>query len=207
MPVILICIILFVLWLSYERKKVDKSSKKKSEEFWKREHESNLIRRKDLSNLDYITINYENLPFFENVDSEIQYVQDQLIKLKDEKIVNLSGLSNTDLKLTYGSANINELSLYDQNYTLLVRNLNKWAQLLYAQNKIAETKQVLEYAISIGSDISQSFLTLATIYLDEGDLERLHSLKEKAEQISSPLKMSLVEKLTAINEKASHAQK
>ena len=183
MPVILICIILFVLWLSYERKKVDKSSKKKSEEFWKREHESNLTRRKDLSNLDYITINYENLPFFENVDSEIQYVQDQLIKLKDEKIVNLSGLSNTDLKLTYGSANINELSLYDQNYTLLVRNLNKWAQLLYAQNKIAETKQVLEYAISIGSDISQSFLTLATIYLDEGNLECLQSLKEKAEQI------------------------
>ena len=37
-----------------------------------------------------------------------------------------------DLKLEYGTANINDLSQYDQNYTLLVRTLQKWAEALAA---------------------------------------------------------------------------
>lgn len=207
MPTILICIILFVLWFTYERTKVDRSSKKKSEEFWSRERESNLTRKKDLSALNYITIDFEKLPFFENTTADIQYVQNELLQLKDQKIVNLSGQSNTDLKLTYGSANINELTLYDQNYTLLIRHLNKWGQLLYTQKKFSETKLVLEYAITLGSDISQTYLTLAAIYSDENNIESLQHLKENAEKISSSLKISLVEKITAIYEKAIHAQK
>lgn len=201
MPTILCCLLVFVIWLRYEKQKNDKTVQKQTDEFWARERESNLTRRKDLSSLDYITIPFENLPFSENCDSEIMYTQEQLKKLEDQKIVNLSGLSNTDLKFTYGTANLNELSLYDQNYTLLIRNLNKWGQLLYSDGSHTDAKKVLEYAISIGSDISQTYLTLAAIYTDEQNLLALSDLISRAQAIQSPLKDSLLTKLTAIQNK------
>ncbi|MDD5936829.1 MAG: hypothetical protein PUC65_14900 [Clostridiales bacterium] len=205
MPTILCCFIIFILWLTYQRKKSDKTAQKSSEEFWARERESNLTRRKDISNLDYITIDFENLPFSDSDDQEITYIQEQLLKLKGQKIVNLSGISNTDLKLTYGSANLNELTAYDQNYTLLIRNLNLWGQLLYAKRDILNTKKVLNYALTLKSDISQTFLTLAMIYSDEQNQDALQDLLAQAIALNSPLKESLVQKLTAICEKSSHA--
>lgn len=198
---------IFIFWLSYQRKKSEKATKEQSNEFWEKERQSNLTRRKDISCLDYITLDFENLPFSDTEDEEIQYVQDQIKKLKDQKIVNLNGISNTDLKLTYGTANINDLTTFDQNYTFLIRNLNKWGLLLYASRDITAAKQVLEYAISIQSDISQTYLTLAAIYADEHNLSALQQLSTTADTITSPIKQSLLTKLDAIIERASHAQK
>ena len=47
-----------------------------------------------------------------------------LNSLKDEQIVNFTGISNTDLKLSFGAANLPTLSRFDQNYTLLARALH-----------------------------------------------------------------------------------
>jgi hypothetical protein len=201
---ILACLFILILWIAYQRHKGDRTTKKQSETFWAREREANLSRRKDLSSLDYITIPYENLPFSNTSDTDVLYIQNQLESLRDQKIVNLTGLTNTDLKLSYGAANINILSVYDQNFTILIRNLNKWGELLLRDNNIAAATTVLEYAISCGSDITQTFLSLAGIYLDHGDHEKLTKLRGQAEQISTPLKEQLLSKLKVICEKASH---
>lgn len=206
MPVILLCAIIFSFWITYQRKKSDKSAKKTSEEFWEIERQSNFTRPKDLSNLDYITVDFENLPFSQTEDEEINYVQEQLYKLKGQRILNLTGQSNTELKLAYGNANLTQLSTYDQNYTLLIRNLNKWGQLLFSKGETQTAKQVLEYAISVDSDISQTFLTLAMIYSQENNSEALTRLRDKAMLLNSPLKDSLIQKLTTICEKVNHAQ-
>ena len=42
-----------------------------------------------------------------------------LTSLSTQPVVNLTGFTNTDLKLEYGTANITCLTEYDQNYTLL----------------------------------------------------------------------------------------
>ncbi len=207
MPTILLCTIILAIWISYQRKKSDKSTKKTSEQFWELEQRSNFTRPKDLSTLDYITVDFENLPFSQSDDEEIIYVQEQLLKLKGQKIVNLTGQSNTDLKLAYGNANLVQLTIYDQNYTLLIRNLNKWGQLLFSKGEIPTAKQVLEYALSVNSDISQTFLTLAMIYSNENDSKALTDLRDKAISLDSPLKESLIQKLTAICDKANHTLK
>lgn len=203
---VLICLFLIVIWIYYQRSKSDQAIKKESDAFWSREREANLSRKKDLTSLDYITIPFENLPFSENNSEEILHVQNQLNKLKDQKIANLTGLSNTDLKITYGAANLTLLTTYDHNYTLLVRYLNQWGQLLLKSDKTHEARTVLAYAISCGSDISQTYLSLAAIYLDSGDYEALFELQEKAHNLTSPLKESLIQKLDAICEKASRDQ-
>ena len=56
---------LFIIFLSvaaYYRKRATAQQKKVTEDFWSREDQANQIRRKDISNLPYITIHLEKFP-------------------------------------------------------------------------------------------------------------------------------------------------
>lgn len=108
-----------------------------------------------------------------------------LHSLSTQKIVNLTGYTNTDLKLSYGAANITCLTEYDQNYTLLVSTLQKWAEALYRGGAKKECRQVLEYAVSIGTDVSHTYFLLADLYDEEGESDLKCSLIEKASGLSS----------------------
>lgn len=108
-----------------------------------------------------------------------------LRSLSTQKIVNLTGYTNTDLKLSYGTANITCLTEYDQNYTLLVSTLQKWAEALYRGGAKKECRQVLEYAVSIGTDVSHTYFLLADLYDEEGESDLKCSLIEKASGLSS----------------------
>lgn len=108
-----------------------------------------------------------------------------LRSLSTQKIVNLTGYTNTDLKLSYGTANITCLTEYDQNYTLLVSTLQKWAEALYRGGAKKECRQVLEYAVSAGTDVSHTYFLLADLYDEEGESDLKCSLIEKASGISS----------------------
>ena len=108
-----------------------------------------------------------------------------LRSLSTQKIVNLTGYTNTDLKLSYGTANITCLTEYDQNYTLLVSTLQKWAEVLYRGGAKKECRQVLVYAVSIGTDVSHTYFLLADLYDEEGESDLKYSLIEKASGLSS----------------------
>ena len=100
-----------------------------NQDFWTREKEANSTRRKSLDDLDYIHIPIEQFPMslLEDVPKVDDYKQ-IIMTLKDLPVVNFTGISNTELKLRYGAPNIDILTQYDQNYTLLVRTLQQWAQ-------------------------------------------------------------------------------
>ena len=105
LPVSLIfCTIVMGFLLMYERKKHAREAKRRENNFWQRENEANFTRRKDISQLPYIKIPYDSLPFIQNAHGEIAEYQKELLSFKDSKLLNLSGLSNTDLKLMYGIA-------------------------------------------------------------------------------------------------------
>lgn len=160
--------------------------------FWKREEEANHTRRKSLDNLPYITIPLEELPLACHITADAaanetisEECKEILRSLSTQKIVNFTGYTNTDLKLTYGTANITCLTEYDQNYTLLVSTLQKWAEALYRGGAKKECRQVLEYAVSIGTDVSHTYFLLADLYDEEGESGLKHSLIEKASGLSS----------------------
>ena len=83
----------------------------------------------------------------------------------------------TDLKLTYGAPNLPLLSEYDENFTLLISTLQKWASLLYDAGQTAEAQTVLEFAVSAGSDISGSYKLLASIYRDHQEEQKIYYCK------------------------------
>ena len=190
--------IVFCLWLRYQLKKSSKREDSLSQNFWEKEAEANNTRRKSLENLDYITIPLESFPTeISSLSENERFMEclETLHTLSNEKIVNLTGLTNTELKLKYGAPNINLLMQFDQNYTLLARTLQSFAEELYKAGFISESQTVLEFAISTHTDVSQSYFLLADIYDRENHPEKINELIATAEGLNTVMKNPIVRTL------------
>ena len=192
---------LFIIFLSvaaYYRKRATAQQKKVTEDFWSREDQANQIRRKDISNLPYITIPLENFPIGISDDEELTDYENDLKTLASRKILNLSHQSNTDLKLAYGPANLPALSEYDQNYTTLLRNLVAYADCLIKNGFKSEAVPVLEFGISIDSDIRANYTLLAELYKEQGKTAKIQELIDKAASLDSMMRSAILEQLHTI---------
>ena len=201
-PTFFILTILLVLWIQYQKRRTDRSATQKSEAFWERERQANTTRKKDISNLDYITVPVNNLPFPETDREEISDIQKHILNLASGKIVNFTGLSNTDLKLQYGAPNINILMEYDKNYLELVRSLYRYGKLLYDCGHKDDAQSVLEYALTIKTDISANYTLLATIYKEKNEIDRINYVISCAEELTSMTKKALLSNLMTIRDSA-----
>lgn len=193
-----------MIWIYYQKSRTDRSAKSAHESFWEKERKANLTRKKDISELDYIVIPIEQLPFPVLEDEEITEVQKRLQKLSTEKIVNFTGITNTELKLQYGAPNIELLMAFDKNYLELVRTLYRYAKLLYEQGYKEEATAILEYGISIKTDVSANYTLLASIYKEQNDTKRIDFIISQAEMLNSLTKKSLLNSLIAIRDSSIH---
>lgn len=188
--------IIFCIWLTFALMRSRRQSEHNNDKFWEREARANATRKKSLDGLDYIQVPYESLPLsLCSDDPEIADCHRILTGLKDKKIVNLTGYTNTDLKLEYGAPNITLLTSYDQNYTLLVRTLQRLSDLLIARGFQEEAIPVLEFAVSTHTDISATYRTLASIYYDKQERNKIEHLKEIAESLRSAMRPSILKTL------------
>lgn len=193
-PLFLALLTVFLFWLTFELRK----NKHDSDSFWKREAEANSVHKQPLDNLDYITIPLDSLPFFYGIDEKLDEVQKTIADLASRPIVKLSHYTNTELKLQYGPANLTRLSEYDQNFTLLVRALYKWGELLCGLGYEKEAVQVLEFAVSIRSDVTAGYLLLGTLYQKQGAAEKIDALILAASSLDTLLADNLIKQLNAL---------
>ncbi len=185
--------IVFCIWLGYEIHKHRNMEAKDYEAFWDREHAANSTRRKSLDGLPYIAIPVETFPFGLLPGNEQVPEYEQTIRdLAQEPVVNLTGFSNTDLKLQYGAPNIDLLSLYDQRYTTLVCTLQSWAELLYKEGQPAAARILLEFAADTHTDIYASYELLVRIYEENSEKEKISSLLPLAQEIRSLSKNRII---------------
>lgn len=178
--------IVLILLVAYENRKHSKQEANSRQTFWEKEAAANATRRQSLENLSYIQIPFDKLPMELLTDNEKAAECHRLLHaLSEQKIVNLTGINNTDLKLKYGAANLPELMEYDQNYTLLARTLQDWADILYAEKEPAAAAAVLEFAILTMTDVRKSYSMLAEIYQANGETHKIADLLETAGQLHS----------------------
>lgn len=175
----------FCIWsrieVSIKMKQEDDTEKK----FWKRELEANSVRRKPIDHLDYIKVP-DNLPVDLLKDNDdVSSIIATINNLKDEKILNLTGYTNTDLKLEYGAPNITELSKYDQSYTLLVTSLQKWADILIDNNFEDEAINIMEYLVLTKADIGKTYRLLAKYYKTQNMNDKYANLIDVASSLKS----------------------
>ena len=226
-PLILAIAIIILVSVRFGKPAGAKEAERKRKEFWDREREADRTPRKDISGLDYLTIPVSTLPFhFESsvteentavvtpvplsstlldtlpkeTKQELAYAEKQILKLTGKRIKNFTGLSNTDLKLTYGAANLPVLSACDQNYTVLIRTLQKWGTLLCKAGLQNDAITVFSYAVSIGSDITATYTALAHLYRENGQTENITLLIIQAHSLPTLLNDSLFRSLTDIRD-------
>ena len=193
---ILASFLVFIIIVTIFNKRTTNIHRKRNEEYWKRERQANFVRKKSLEDLEYISIPFSSFPM--NVATEDEVIASchrDLESLRDEKIVNFTGYSNTDLKLEYGTANITVLSQYDQNYTLFVRTLQEWGKRLYELGHHDEALTVLEYAVSTRTDISATYYLVASIYNEKGQTDKIKHLIFVADTLRSAMKNIIVRTL------------
>lgn len=185
--------IVLAIWMAYEIQKTNKVSRKKEESFWQEEAKANKTRRKSLENLPYITIPFDTLPMKLLAEDEtIHSYHETLRDLSDSPIVNLTGTTNTELKLLYGAPNITLLTRYDQSYTTLARTLYQWGNALYERGFHKEAKSILEFALSTYTDVSGTYRLLISIYQEEGTPDRIKDMIPIAEQIHSAMQKTIL---------------
>lgn len=179
------CVLVFLVLLTYKLKKHTHASRKQQEDFWNKELAANTTRKKSLDSLHYITIPTETLPLFHKNNEKFKKYEMEIEKLSNKKIVNFSGITNTDLKLEYGAANLPLLTEYDQNYTELVRLLYQWGTALSKEGFIKEAICVLEFGIECQTDVSGHYKLLCSLYQQENTPDKIQDLITAALQLNT----------------------
>ncbi len=189
---------IFCAWVWYESHRTVNIAKKREEEFWEREREANSTRRKPIDHLDYIKLP-KDLPYELHTDNDDISACIRTIKeLEGENILNLTGYSNTDLKLEYGAPNITELSRCDQNYTTLVTTFQKWADELLNLGEEAEAVKLMEFCVRTKCDVGKTYRLLAKYYLNNGEIDKYNALLTTIDETKSINKEHIKESLYAL---------
>ena len=186
-PLFFSLFILFVVFFNIKLRKASKEIENSNANFWKRERESMFARKKSLDNLNYISVSLNDLPMlkeeelFSDAEKKAYSHQKTALSLASKPMLNLSSISNTDLKLQYGPANLENLMSYEQNYENLIKSLLNWGRYLKEANRTSDAIAVLEKAVSIGSDLSQNYILLSDLYRETQQIDKLLSLKNEVE--------------------------
>ena len=196
-PVLFLLFLIFIVWLNIERMKSERQEAAQRNEFWQKENDSNSVRRQPLDNLPYVTIPDELL--LKNLssslpedDAELVRCNDILTSLQSERILNLTGKTSTDIKMSYGAANLSTLDEYDQNFTLFAQTIYAYGEQLHKLGYDHEAMKVLRVGIDSLSDISGNYKLLASLYVNYGQSDKIQELKATADELDSLMKGSIL---------------
>lgn len=190
MFVFLAIFIIFLLVINVQLRKHHHQQENLEKAFWDRERNANFTRKKDISNLNYLIISPEEIP--QNLVTD---AQKSLLGLCGKKMLNLSDKTNTDLKLEYGAANLEELSACDSRFSEFTRNAAVYAGELIEAGQKEEARTLLEKAVAFQADNSSIYVQLANLYQESGRLDKIQTLRTSAEQLSDVPRNLILEKL------------
>ncbi len=187
--------LVFIAWLAFVLHRNPQNESQLDMHFWDRERLANATRKQPLDNLEFIIIP-DNLPLSpQNPSEKVQEQLRILAELSHDKIVNLTGISNTDLKLQYGVANLDLLTRYDNNYLVLARTLQILAQEYYDLGLVDDAKALLEFAMFTRTDNSKSYQLLCQIYKEQNESDKIENLLPIAESLQSATKPLILRNL------------
>lgn len=196
MPIFFSLFIVFCFWLTYEINKSDKLEAKYQEDFFANERKANLTRKQSTDDLVRITLPDDFI--FHPENDELNSIECKLKDTFSHEIINLTGYTNTDLKLAYGRANIDYLSECDGYFTKLVTQLQSLASALYENELHEDCKKILDFAISIKADNSYFFVLRAKYYIKDNQIDNINNLIDIARSLNTISSSLIVDKLENI---------
>ncbi len=190
--------LLFVILLQFLLKRTEKKSERKDSAYWQREKEAQNTPARPIEDLLYVKLPETLLPECLPDNPEAAECREALLNLSREKVINLQGMSNTDIRLTYGTRNYEILAEADTRYIIMIRSLSKLAEIYDNSGLRSEAKKLLEFGLKIGSDVRLNYTLLGKIYLEEGDLTAFSALVKQAEGITTLSRTPILKELEAM---------
>ena len=184
-PIILICFIIFVVFLNSRKRQITKQEQEITEQFWARENKANAI-----------TIPEELLTPPAQASEDVLTLYETLRLLSAKKIVNLNGKTNTDLKLAYGAASLAALTEFDENYNTLICTIAKLGKLLCDQSEAKAAIDILLFGIRCGSDITDNYTLLVPLLKETNDSSSLTEVYQKLATLPEGSRKRIKEKLS-----------
>ncbi len=170
--------IVFLIALALRYAYLNKKQKETAEAFWAREEEAKHVPKKDLSEIDYITIPLDDLPVGKYDDDEIRGIEDAILALSKKRLINITGMTNTEVKLAYGTDNLEVLSGMEEDYNELTVLLVDYAKALMEHDDHEAAKKVLSFGVEIGTDVSANYELLGDCLLALDQKKEIEDLKQ-----------------------------
>ncbi|SDB34611.1 hypothetical protein SAMN02910298_01687 [Pseudobutyrivibrio sp. YE44] len=188
--------ILFLILIAVRLKSLNNKQEEQEAEFWAKEQQARITPAKDISNLRYITIPIEKFPLNFSSDEKVIEIENELKELSTHKLLNLTGMSNTDIRITYGTPNFETMSKIGEDFDRVTVLLNQYAHALMEAERLDDVITVLEFAVGVGTDISESYTMLAKCYQMKSMDSKLEMLRSQVEQSTLILKDSILNKIS-----------
>lgn len=196
--IIFIIIIFVIQHHLHKSQRIEDANKR---EFWQKEERSLSIRRKEFTKENYI---YPSLAVYHfddlynlNPSDRMQFQQlaKDLIRLSKLEMMNFSTMTNSEIRLAFGTANQTIIQANEEHFDLFLKTLSKYGHLMLQNNYVEEATLAFEQCISLGSEYHDHYITLAEIYKNCHKKEAFNKLLKKASDIESINKNALIKKL------------
>jgi len=204
-PIVFIWFLIAIFIFRHHMRKNDNAQEKVSTAFWNKEQSSLVVRKKELAPEDYVEIHLtaddlKDQAYYDNLGHSELYRQDLYLReLIKNPMANFQHTTNTDLRLTYGTAMITIIEAYENTYNAYITTLYHMGDTLMTAGDDAFACKLLEEGIAVGSDNRKHYLLLATFYKENGYTKKLQLLIDKATDLESLTKNLLVKELIELS--------
>lgn len=193
MPIFLILVLSTAFAVRVMMKKNSVSLKSTIDDLLQKEMKANTTRKKELDSDIYIYPSKNILPLkdYPPTDEYKKIIKLQknvarkselpMIKFKEQ-------ISNTELKLKYGRANLDTITIYEEHYNSYIRGISDWAKELIKLNNYTDAKIILEEAVNMKSDLTSTYILLTDVYIKSNMPQKINELKELVENSDMTLK-------------------
>jgi hypothetical protein len=190
--------VIFVILLAIRYKSLNNRQDDMQASFWEREAAANAVPPVDLDALTYITVPLERFPLGNFTDANIVEMENKLQQLSTQRMLNITGKTNTELKETYGVPNLTKVQSYGENFDQLTVVIKEYGEALLHKECISDAVTVLEYGVAVKTDVSQNYILLGQCYKTLGQTDKISYLMEQVSSMSLVLGPSILRHLQAL---------
>ncbi|MCL1863380.1 MAG: hypothetical protein FWF78_07430 [Defluviitaleaceae bacterium] len=159
-----------VFWASARHNKRRDETRRR---FLESEDAANSVRKKEIDPALFYTADLSVLPPIPEGDPH------QVARCAKRVMIYFAEpLTNLELKMQYGPAQMDFIAEYEENFNAYLKALTKWA----AEATDADAIKILQHAISLGSEYRDTYRLAADILSKQGDKYGMESLLAHAEK-------------------------
>ena len=174
--VLLVATIGLIIILALATKRHGRLQDAKNRRFLEEEQAANSARKREIEPELYFEANLELLPHIPESDPH------KVLRASRRTMIRFAEpLSNVELKKMYGVAQLESITLYEENFHDFLKALGEWAKALREAGDTNGALQVLAYAIGLGSEFRGAYKLAAEIFSERNDLRSLEQLLQAAQ--------------------------